>query len=329
MKNARHKRLLAAVMAVLLCAGCAAAEPAPQPTPAPSPQAARPTANSSAGLEGTVIVDGVTYQRRRNLKTVLFLGIDNTHLVEAEGLVIGNNGRADAIMLFILDPDSQTTQTLSISRDTITDIDVYKGNGDYDSTIRMQITMQYSFGNSDLRSCFLMKRSVSELLYGIPIDACLALKMDGIPPIVEEMGGITLTFPEDYSYIDPAYQAGAQVTLDGPAAERFARFRDVTVPGTAEQRSERHTWFMHELFAQLKAKGNMAGTMQHLLTVAEDFIESDVDAETLQMLADYTMLDETYKVPGSSVMGKIHNEYHVDEDALQEMVIQLFYEPIS
>lgn len=325
MKNARRKRLLAAAMAVLLCTGCRA-KPEPQPTP--TPQTTLPPARTGSDWQSTVTFNGVDYQRRRNLKTVLLLGVDNADIVPGVGDLIGNNGRADAIMLFILDPDSETTQTLSVSRDTITDVDVYKGNGDYDCTIPSQITMQYAYGNSDLRSCFLMKRTVSRLLYNVPIDACLALKMDGIPTVVEELGGITLTFPEDYSYIDPAYRAGAQVTLDGPAAERFVRFRDITVSGTAEQRLGRQTWFMHEMFSQLKAKGNMEDTLEDLLDAAEDFIQSDVDAETLKMLADYTMLDETCKVPGASVAGEFHDEYHVDEEALQGMVIQLFYEPV-
>lgn len=326
MKNVRRKRLLTAVIAVLLCAGCAA-KPKPQPTP--PPQATLPPSAGNTDWQSTVTFKGVTYRRRHDLKTVLFLGVDNADLVQAEGLLIGNNGRADTIMLFLLDPGTETTQMLSVSRDTITNVDVYKGNGDFDCTIPSQITMQYSYGNSDLRSCFLMKRCVSRLLYGVPIDGCFALKMDGIAPVVEELGGITLTFPEDYSYIDPAYQAGAQVTLDGPAAERFVRSRDITVFGTAEQRLERNTWFAHELFAQLKAKGNMEDTMERLLAAAEDSIESDVDAETMQMLANYTMLDETCKVPGTSVEGEFHDEYHVDEDALQEMVIRLFYEPVT
>lgn len=325
MKTAWRKRLLAAVMVALLCTGCTA-KPEPQPTPAP--QATLPPVSTGGDWQSTVTYNGVTYQRRKSLKTVLFLGVDKTRLVEGKDELLGNNGRADAIMLFILDPESQTTQTLSVSRDTIVSVDVYKGNGDYDGSSQFQINMQYAYGNSDLRSCFLMKRCVSRLLYNVPIDACLALKMDGIPIIVEELGCITLTFPEDYSYIDPAYQAGAQVTLDGPAADRFVRYRDITVFGTAEQRLARETWFMHEMFRQLKARGNMAATLEHLLEVAEDSVESDVDAETLKMLADYTMLDETLKVPGYGVEDKFHDEYHVDEEALQEMVIQLFYEPV-
>lgn len=318
-------RALAAALALLCaCTGCGAGAASAPAAPSPVPAASGPAMEEDQ--PDTVTLDGVTYRRRRDLKTVLFLGVDNTHLVEGEGELIGNNGRADAIMLFILDPITETTQTLAISRDTMAQVDAYKGNGDYAFSVPMQITMQYSYGNSDRRSCFLMERTVSRLLYNVPITGSLALKMDGIPLIVEELGGITLTLPEDYTYIEPEYVAGAQITLDGPAAEEFVRNRDISVFGSAEQRLARDTWFMHALFDQLTAKGGLAQTMEHLLDTAQDSIETDLDAETLQMLASYDMLDETQKVPGSSVAGEAHDEYHVDEAALQEMVIGLFYE---
>ncbi len=320
--------LAAALLLAGLCAGCGSAPASGAAAPADSePAVSLPPADDNADWQSTITFNGVNYRRRRDLKTVLFLGVDNANLTESVGEIAGNNGRADAIMLFLLDTGTKTMQTLAISRDTITDVDVYRGNGDYAYTGPMHITLQYIYGDSDRRSCFLMERTVSRLLYNVPITGSLALKMDGIPLIVEELGGITLTFPEDYSYIDPAYVSGAQVTLDGPATEKFVRSRDITVTGSAEQRLARETWFMHELFSQLKAKGGMAETLQHMLTVAGDSIETNLDAETLQMLAEYDLQEETLKVPGATVAGAVHDEYHVDEEALQQMIIELFYEP--
>ena len=322
--------LLALTMAAaLLLAGCTARAEEVGPTPTPT---TKPAGSGIVEAQNTVTVDGVTYNLRRDLKTILFLGVDNADagdasLEEAEGDMIVNNGRADIIMLFIMDPVQKTAEMLSISRDTYIDLDVYKANGDFGYTVKKNLTMQYSYGNSDTRSCYLMKRKVSELLYGVPIIGTLALKMDGIQLLVEELGGITLTMPEDYTDIDPAYTAGAQITLDGPAAERFVRYRDTAVTGTAEQRLERDSWFMRTLFGQLKAKGGMASTMTRLMDRAEDHIQSDVDAETLQLLADCTLADETCKLPGRVREGSFHDEFIVDEDALQGLVLELFYEP--
>lgn len=334
MKIAGRRSLLALALALLLgCTGCGSGTESGQPTPPPStPPPSSPSvpeADANADWQNIITFNGATYQRRRNLKAVLFLGVDNAELVQAEGDVVGNNGRADTEILFLLDLDAQTTQALVISRDTITEVDVYKGNGDYAYSGQMQITMQYAFGNSDRRSCFLMERTVSRMLYNIPIAGSFALKMDGIPAVVEELGGITLTLQDDYTQIDPSYQAGAQITMDGPAAERFVRYRDITVHGSNENRVERQMWFLHTLFGQLKNRGDPSVVMQRLLAAADDSVETNLDAETLQMLATYPLLDESLKLPGTSTAGEIHDEFYIDESALQSLVVELFYEPVK
>ena len=293
--------------------------------PDEDPVLPEPPAAESEDLEwsGTVVLDGTTYRRRTDLKTVLFLGIDDTQTVEAEGIQVGNQGRADAVVLFILDKTAKTTQALTISRNTMTEVDVYKGNGDPAYSGVMQLNMQYAFGDSPARGNFLMKRTVSELLYNTRIDGCLSMTMEGIAVIVDGMGGITVTLPKDYTDIDAGYTAGTAVTLDGAAAERFVRYRDVNVSGSAEDRLERQSWFVHTLFRQMREQGNLEERLDWMLETAEEYIESDVDAETIKMLADYQMLDETEKVPGTNRAGKLHDEYYVDE----EQIVELFYEP--
>ena len=318
--------LTALALALLLtCPGCFGRQV--EESPAPTGQ---PTATPSAGLdwEGTVTVDGKTYRRRTDMKTVLFLGVDNTKTSEfGEGL-IGNNGRSDAIMLFLMDTKTGNTDLLTVSRDTITEVDVYDGTGELQFSNPMQIALQYSFGTSAKRSCFLTQRTVSELLYGARIDGYFSLTMDGIPVIVDEFGGVTITMPEDYSYIDSGYTKGATVTLDGAEAERFIRYRDINEFGSNEQRNERQSWFVTEMFRQIAHMGNVDGTVEHLLEVAGKYIETNLDAETMMRFL-HSSLSQTYKVPGEVREGPLHNEYYVDEDGLRELVIQLFYRPVE
>ena len=113
----------------------------------------------------------------------------------------------------------------------------------------------------------------------------------------------------------------------GPAAERFVRYRDVNVSGSAEDRLERQSWFVHTLFRQMKEQGDLEERLDWMLETAEEYIESDVDAETIKMLADYQLLDETEKVPGTNKAGDFHDEYYVDELALRAQIVKLFYTP--
>lgn len=322
----RLRRLTLLVLAILLlCTGC-------QSTPAEDGEgdtSVPPAADDDTDWENTVVIDGVTYRRRTDLKTILFLGVDDTQIVKAEGGFVGNNGRSDTMILFILDEGNKTVQSLTISRNCMTEVDVYKGNGDLAYSGQMQINMQYSFGDSAVRSCFLTKRTVSELLYDTPIDGYLSLTMEGLSVIVDELGGVTLVMPEDYTEIDERYTKGAEVTLDGAEAERFVRYRDTTVTGSNETRAERQSWFIHTLFQQMKAKGNMADSVERLLNAVDDYVETDMDAETIKTLASCTLLDESLNVPGTTVEGMLYDEYHVDEEALQALLIQLFYEPVD
>lgn len=322
------------VLLVILCTSCfgrcqeSSESPGSSANGSDDPSSAQ---LSSAGpdLENTVTLNGKTYKKRTDIRTVLFLGIDNTKTVEAEGAAVGNQGRADSMVLFVLDKTAKTTTALLISRNTMTEVDMYKANGDLATSAVMQINMQYAFGNGPARGNFLMKRTVSELLYNTKIDGCVSMTLEGIAAIVDGMGGITLTMPEDYTDIDERYEKGAVVTLNGEETERFVRYRDTEITGSAEDRLDRQDWFVHELFKQLKSAGNLREKLEAMLNAADEYVEMDLNAETIKMLAEYQMLDETRKVPGKTETGKYHDEFYVDEEALRELVVELFYEPVE
>ena len=322
------------LLLVLLCTGCfggrnESSESSPSNSSTSLSDGSVSSQDNGPDMENTVTLNGKTYKKRTDIRTVLFLGIDNTKTVEAEGAAVGNQGRADSVVLFVLDKTAKTTTTLLISRNTMTEVDMYKANGELATSGVTQINMQYAFGNGPARGNFLMKRTVSELLYNVKIDACVSMTLEGISAIVDGMGGITLTMPEDFTDIDERYTAGATVTLNGEETERFVRYRDIEVTGSAEDRLDRQDWFVHALFKQMKAQGNMGEKLEEMLNAADEYIEMDLDAETIKMLASYEMLDETRKVPGTTETGKHHDEFYVDEEGLRELIVELFYEPVE
>lgn len=342
MKRLLRKSIAGVLLLALLlaCTGCSKQTPAktatiPVQTLAPTAQPdAAPAADGSDGevvkgaLGSTVEMDGVTYKLRRNLKTVLFMGIDKASTVHAVGSdIVGNNGRADALMLFILDEETRTAQTVVISRDTMTEVDVYQTNGDLGYSGEMQICMQYAFGNSDTRSCFITARTVSELLYGVKIDGYLAFIMDGIQPVVDAIGGVEVTLPEDYLDISPDYVAGTHLTLDGPMTERFVRYRKKSEADGNTDRAMRHEFILQSVFQQMM--GVSANEMTSLMEVAEPYLVTNLDGETLKALARYDLSEEKILVPGLADQPNYYYEYHVDEPALQRLIIDLFYEPMN
>lgn len=284
--------------------------------------------DDGSDLDATIQVNGQTYKYRDGLKTILFLGVDQSAEVST-GDVIGSGGRSDTILLYLLDENTQTTQTLEISRDTMMNVDVYNSNGDYAYSGEMQLNMQYAFGKTPRISCRLTSEKVSELLYGVKIDACLSLTMDGIADIVDSIGGLDITFDQDYTYVDPAFTQGTTLHLDGERAFNFVHYRDIEEQGSNEGRMARQRLFQQALYDQIHNSQDPASTAMTLWKAADPYLQSDLSASEVQALAEYEMEDTTYQVPGENVAGELHDEFHVDEQALRDLVIQLFYETAS
>ena len=257
------------------------------------------------------------YEPDGRVHSYLFLGVDDAGQSYED---YGRGGRTDTMLLLV--KDGSDVRILEISRDTMTEVDAYDTAGDYLSTGVMQINMQYAFGDSPRRSAYLTKRTVSRLLGGVEIDGAIALNMSGIAPIVDALGGIDVHMEEDCSKIDPAYTAGADIHMDGKAAERFIRWRDPTVgAGSNDGRMSRHTWFIRQMVE--KADGD---SIEKLLEASEPYLNTDLTAEELKALTECRVV-ETLRLPGEARAGAQHEEFYVDEEALQELVMKLFYTP--
>lgn len=280
----------------------------------------------SEGFGDTVLADGKNYSYNHNLKNILFLGVDKSQQTIAQDIA-ARNGRSDTMILFLLNSETRTTQMLEISRDTMTDVDVYDANDIFQFTGKMQLTMQYAFSSSAKRGCWLACNKVSELLYGVPIDATISLTMDGIAPIVDELGGVTLTVPEDYTEIDAVFQKGAVLTLSGQQAFQYVHYRSTSASGSNDTRMERQMQFMEALYQKLSrsASGTLLSELQE---TAGPYLESDLDAESLQELVQYSLSRDVLEVPGATQQGSLHDEYIVDEESLRSLVLSTFYTEI-
>ena len=164
-------------------------------------------------------------------------------------------------------------------------------------------------------------------MYGAKIDGYLSMTMDGLRMIVDLLGGITATLPEDWTDVDPSYTQGAEVTFDGKAAEHFVRYRDIEQLASNEPRMDRQAWFMQQVFKKLGESPNKADLLVSLLDQADAYVETDLDGETIRDMAKYKVAEETIKVPGEVKQGEYYAEYYVDEDGLEDLIVNLYYEP--
>ncbi len=271
----------------------------------------------------TITYDGVVYQYNTDIKTVLFLGIDQ---LDGSEEISGSAGRSDTMILLILNSAEETVTMLSISRDTIAEIDVTNSYGETVMTAETHLALQYSFGDGGKTSCVLSREAVSRLLYDIPIDYYMSLNLDGINGIIDGLGGLTMTLEEDYTYIDESLIKGETVTMDGALAESFVRYRDITELGSNDDRMLRQEQFIEAFFNQLKSKvSGDTSSMEAVWNLVSSHLTTDLSYDVIEKLASYEMSDESYKVPGETVEGEFHDEYIVDEKDLQKTLVELLY----
>lgn len=275
-----------------------------------------------------ITVDGQKYEYNRDITTVLFMGIDKKQGVQVQEYA-GYGGQSDSIILFVMDESTKKTQMLEISRNSMVELQIYDMNGDKLGKEKGQIALQYAYGDGGRKSCWLTKNAVSELLYGVKIDSYIAMTIEGIGKVTDVIGGVTLTVPEDYTYIDPLFQKGATVTLKGDLAEKYVRTRDIEKTGSNQERMQRQTQFLEALASQMKssASGSTSGYTM-MLNSLQDYLITDIAADDIETLSTYE-LEKTIVVPGEEVAGEEHDEFYVDDDALYKIIVELFYKPVK
>lgn len=266
---------------------------------------------------------GEKYKYNYNLRTVLFMGIDKEGEIEEKK--VGNGGQTDSLVLFAMDTEKKTTQALSVSRDTMTDIRTYDMSGEFLSTERAQLALQYAYGDGRTKSCVLTREAVSNLLYQMPVNSYVALTMEGFSQIADELGGIRITVPQDYTYINPAFKEGETITLNGKMAEQYVRYRDTNVSGSNNERMERQSQFIEALVKQLQTDMKGKKDAVHLYRKMKPYMVTDISEEELEKMINYEFEGKVEKVPGTVQKGEKYDEFIVDNEKLQEKVINMFY----
>ena len=236
----------------------------------------------------------------------------------------GENGQSDSLNLLIVDRETKKAQILQISRDSMVDIDIYSASGEKMISEPGQIALQYAYGDGEEESCRLTAGKVSELLYGVNVDSYLSLTMEGMVKAADAIGGVTMTVPEDYTWIDPAFSKGATLTMDGEMVEKYVRSRDTEVLDSNVQRMERQSQFMGALIEKLqnvKETSNYLSLYQQM----EPYMVTNMTADEMKSLSEYDIDTNTLEVPGEVILKDGHAQFIIDNEALRKIILKTFY----
>ena len=278
--------------------------------------------------------NGKKYQYNNRVTTLLYAGLDSFDELK-QTATYGDKARADSIMLIVLDEASKKMSVVAINRDTMTEVHRFSRNGGDLGTYVTHLGYAYANGDGGTASCENLKTAVSTLFNNLPIDGYMVSNQTSIVMINDLVGGVTVTVPNnDLATQYPELTEGNIVTLDESNVRAYVQQRDTAVDFSNEGRIERQKSFvlsfMDEFGTLVKENSTQVWDK---LEECSDWMQTDITKNKYLSLADAfsnTNLtpDSYYILEGEDQLGELHDEFYYDEDALQELIIKLFYREI-
>lgn len=275
---------------------------------------------------GVIYYEGEAYKYNQQIKNILFLGIDNDSKINDTNMT-GAGGQADCIILFSFNQQEKTVKLIQIPRDTMTEIDIYDDNGNYYTSLKGQLALQYAYTNGAKTGCWATRKTVSELLYQLPIDGYIAMDIAAIARLNDMLGGVTMTMDEDYTDVDSTFVKDATVTFTGEQAKRFVQYRDTDKAGSSHERMQRQSKFLPALFkAMEKEVGDHKTKQEDLYNQLMDYVETNLSGDDIGKLMGYSSeIQEQIFLEGEVVEGEKFEEFYLDQDKLKSVIINNFY----
>ena len=290
-------------------------------------------ADSALEERPMISYNGGWYALREDLETLLLLGVDKYEKELSDQTVYRNQQQTDFVMLLVMDKKQNSYTAIHLNRDTMTKIPILSVNGMVVGYENAQLTLAHTYGSGGADSCRNSVRAVSEFLYGIDVKHYIALTMDAVAVLNDAVGGVTVTLEDDFSFLDPEMTAGKTVTLKGNEALAYVRARGEMEDSSNLARMKRQQTYLYALYGALQSK---AGTdseflLETIVKISEHMV-SDCTVEQLNDIAELTKNSEFLGIentPGEAMKGERFMEFYADDNALSELVIELFYEPIA
>ncbi|MBE5959245.1 MAG: LytR family transcriptional regulator [Lachnospiraceae bacterium] len=281
----------------------------------------------------TIIYKGETYRFNKNLLSVVFLGVDNSVLDNSDQTGDRESGRADAIYIIAYDTVSHKCSMIPISRDTMVDVDLYSTDGTPVGIETSQISLSYGYGKNKETACANTLTSLSRLFYNLQFTNCIALNWDGIGPLSDAVGGVSLVALQDIKTEKSSIAKGDYVTLKGDDAWSYVKYRDISKLESNPERVERQKQFMgqfaNNVILLTQANPSFLGD---LFDTGKNYMYSTLDRSSAiylgsEIISNLTSSNDVHIV---DIGGEIKNDgvyaaFYPDETSLFEVLLRVFY----
>lgn len=303
-------------------------------------QSSGDAAQSGAGAEedgSFVEYNGLRYRYNESMVNILLMGVDSYHLPEESQ---GERDQVDVFVLAALNMDEHKMTLISLPRDIMCDVEVRGEDGSQEGLMHMQLAMAYAYGDGQHGSCELARDTVSNIFYGLPIQGYAAYYLSGIEELNDAVGGVTVKViaDVDFSEYDGCKDLveGAEVTLNGKQARTYIQARLKTQLDANDLRMSRQKQYMLSLISRAKEMvlANPASVID-MYGAVEDYVLTDLGLGEIAYLAtkaaNMDFSQDIHKVTGELLYNAQDKfvELYVDQQALYDLMLEVFYTPVD
>ena len=128
------------------------------------------------------------------------------------------------------------------------------------------------------------------------------------------------------------FKKGATVHLQGEEAQEFVQGRDIMVSGSAYSRIGRQKRYLKAFISQAKKTLTQNPALAvNLMSQLSDYMLTDISTDEVLYLSTElsgcNFDEENMQIlQGNIQMGEQYEEYYLDDEAVQQTIIDLFYE---
>ncbi len=249
--------------------------------------------------------------------------VDYTEKNQYNFLIIGKDRAAfntDVIILVSYNITDGSVSMMQIPRDTYVQLPDSKGNlkgRKANALLAMYYNQARASGqkyNDALKTACGDLRDAMAEVFGIPINYFVMLDLEGFVNIVDAIGGVELTVPQDMKYEDPEQglyinlKKGYQ-TLDGDKAEQFIRFRKGYVNADLGRVDAQKIFI--SAFIEKVQKSFSVETIVAIVRELSKYVVTDVSITDMIYFAKSAMSVDTDNISMLTLPGDLAGSYYV------------------
>lgn len=270
------------------------------------------------------------YQYNTSIVSILLLGIDKDSSSFYQG-------QADAIELMVIDRSKKEISFIAISRETMTDIRVFDVEGNDLGWQKEHLNLAYGYASTKENGCLYTAQAVSSLLNDIPIVRYVSMDIKELKEIHDIVGELNVKVPNSsLQKVHKEWKKGQNIVLTKNNVESFLRSRDMNDTFSNTERMENHEVYIKAFYKKIKNMMNDSfdDVLDDLYKVSKNLTTNITYSDLkvfCKMILDYSFdyNNNYYVLQGKSKTGYYHDEFIVDQDQLDSLVIDMFYKEVS